>query len=122
MVNVHEWYNTIIVEGEDGKSYEKYTRTDAKLNKDFASINSSVNLINNVITRQKIGGDGYDKDNYVFMNNSTEEERKDRVKLNYEFLETMVSKTDWDGSSDYTAPDLTNAKKAITDGKAYVGE
>ena len=109
MVNVNEWYNTIIVEDEDGKSYEKYTRTDAKLNKDFASMNSSVNLINDIINGSR-------------KLNETSDNTKARVKLNYEYLETMVSKTDWDGSSDYTAPDLTDAKKAITDGKAYVGE
>jgi len=109
MVNINEWYNTSIVEGENGKTYEKYTRTDAKLNKDYASMNSSVDLINAIVDGSR-------------TLDETSETKKARVKSNYEYLEIMVSKTDWDGSSDYTAPDLTNAKKAITDGKTYVGE
>ena len=95
---------------------EDGTRKDAKLLKDYEKMVHSVQLINNVITRQKIGGNGSDKDNYVFMNNSTEEERKDRVSRNVAHLETMKAKTDWKGSEDWTDVD-----KAITDGKAYVG-
>ena len=73
-------------------------------------------IINTLITRQKIGGNGSDKDNYVFMNNSTEEYRKKRVENNVAHLETMKAKTDWKGNEDWTDVD-----KAITDGKAYVG-
>ena len=76
----------------------------------------SVQLINNVITRQKIGGNGSDKDNYVFMNNSTEEYRKKRVENNVAHLELLKARTDWKGDEDWT-----DIEKAITDGKTYFG-
>jgi len=95
---------------------EDGTRKDIKLTKDYKKMGYSVQLINNILTRQKIGGEGSDKDDYVFMNNSTEEERKDRVSRNVAHLETMKAKTDWKGNEDWTDVD-----KAITDGKAYVG-
>ena len=95
---------------------EDGTRTDAKLAKDYEKMGHSVETINSIITRKKIGGDGSDKDDYVFMNSSTDEDRKKRVEDNVAHLETMKAKTDWKGNEDWTDVD-----KAITDGKAYVG-
>ena len=95
---------------------EDGTRTDAKLTKDYTGMGHSVGTINSIITRQKRGGDGPDKDDYVFMNGSTEEYRKKRVENNVAHLELLKAKTDWKGNEDWTDVD-----KAITDGKAYVG-
>ena len=92
------------------------TRTDEEIKKDYDGMGYSAGTINSIINRAKIGGDGPKKDDYVFMNGSTEEERKDRVSRNVAHLETMKAKDDWKGNEDWTDID-----KAITDGKAYVG-
>ena len=116
MVNVHEWYNTSIVKGYDGKTYEKHTRTDAKLTLDYNDMQAITNLINEIIGDVKKGGDDFDKA-YLLHSGVSDAEKKARVKKNVACLKQMVDKTDWKGSEDMTA-----VNKAITDGTTYVGE
>ena len=73
------------------------TRTDEKRAIDYTAIGHSVQTINCMISH------------------SADEEKKECVSANVTLLEQMVAKTDW-GSED-----MTDANKAITDGKAYVG-
>ena len=100
----------------DDRHNEDGTRTDATVTKDYEKMGHTVVTINRIITREKRGGNMPDKDDYVFMNGSTEQERKDRVNRNVVHLERMRALTDWKGNEDWTDVD-----KAITDGKAYVG-
>tara|TARA_B100001094_G_C17887746_1_gene650093 strand:+ start:519 stop:758 length:240 start_codon:yes stop_codon:yes gene_type:complete len=78
------------------------TRSSDDKTRDYSTMGDSITLINAII-----GGSS--------MSDSSTEEKKNRVRRNYEHLEIMVAKSDW-GSEDMTA-----SNKAITDGKAYVG-
>jgi hypothetical protein len=94
---------------------EDGTRTDEKLAIDYVAIGHGVEVINSIVQAKKVGGNGPDKDMLCIMNNETDDHKKEIVSINVTLLEQMVAKTDW-GSED-----MTDANKAITDGKAYVG-
>ena len=77
-------------------------RTSEQKELDYKSMNDSTSVINSIIDGSK-------------FSKRSSEEKKERVKKNYVFLEQLVALDDW-GSEDMTA-----SNKAIIDGKAYVG-
>ena len=77
-------------------------RTSEQKELDYKSMNDSTSVINSIINGSK-------------FSKRSSEEKKERVKKNYVFLEQLVALDDW-GSEDMTA-----FNKAIIDGKAYVG-
>ena len=85
-------------------------------------MNESVYTINCIINEEKIEavkdseGKIIEEEKYIISNDSTDDEKKERVNKNVSFLEAMLSLKDWKGSEDWT-----NVNKAITDGKTYVG-
>ncbi|MDB4301061.1 hypothetical protein N9926_01130 [Flavobacteriaceae bacterium] len=95
---------------------EDGTRTDAALAKDYAGMGDVIELINCVINSTKVGGDGPFKDNLKYPEFETDEEKKAAVLRNVQHLEISIAYPDWKGDEDFT-----DANKAITDGKAYIG-
>ncbi len=98
------------------------TRSDDKISSDINNMNESVYTINCIINEEKIEavkdseGKIIEEEKYIISNDSTDDEKKERVNKNVSFLEAMLSLKDWKGSEDWT-----NVNKAITDGKTYVG-
>ena len=90
---------------------EDGTRTDLKLAVDYKAMGDSQDLIDSIVSGKKnaLG-------ELMVMSRESEDAKKNRVQINYGYLESMRAKTDWKGNEDWTAID-----KAITDGKAYVG-
>ena len=107
-------------------------RSDTKISSDLNVMNNSVYTINCIINGEKtevikdsaVISDGVtiipekvvQEAKLKISNDSTDNEKKERVSKNVLFLEAMLSLTDWKGNEDWT-----NVNKAITDGKAYVG-
>ena len=87
------------------------TRTDAEIAQNYKAMGDSVDLIQSIVTAKK-GADG----KLMVMQDATDAEKKERVKINVGYIEYMKALTDWKGNEDWTDVD-----KAITDGKAYVG-
>ena len=108
------------------------TRSNDKISSDINLMNNSLYTINCIINGEKtevikdsaVISDGVtiipekvvQEAKLKISNDSTDNEKKERVNKNVSFLEAMLSLTDWKGSEDWT-----NVNKAITDGKAYVG-
>ena len=107
-------------------------RSDTKISSDLNVMNNSVYTINCIINGEKtevikdsaVISDGVtiipekvvQEAKLKISNDSTDNEKKERVSKNVLFLEAMLSLTDWKGNEDWTDVD-----KAITDGKAYIG-
>ena len=87
------------------------TRTDAEIAQNYKAMGDSVDLIQSIVTAKK-DADG----RLMIMQDATDAEKKERVKINVGYIEYMKALTDWKGNEDWTDVD-----KAITDGKAYVG-
>ena len=87
------------------------TRSDVQIAKDYKAMGDSVDVIQSIVTAKK-NADG----ELMVMQNATDAEKKERVKINVGYIEYMKALTDWKGNEDWTDVD-----KAITDGKAYVG-
>tara|TARA_Y100000401_G_scaffold86425_1_gene71759 strand:- start:21 stop:311 length:291 start_codon:yes stop_codon:yes gene_type:complete len=90
---------------------EDGTRTDLKLAVDYKAMGDSQDLIDSIVSGKKnaLG-------ELMVMSRESDDAKKNRVQINYGYLEFMRAKTDWKGNEDWTAID-----KAIKDGKAYVG-
>tara|TARA_R100000544_G_C2218061_1_gene55762 strand:- start:61 stop:342 length:282 start_codon:yes stop_codon:yes gene_type:complete len=88
---LREWYN------EDG------TRTAKCLAKDVVAMSQIVTAIT-----QTISGN--------INTEYSEEQKKSIVFDHYTGLENFLGYSDWNGNEDFT-----DANKAVTDGKAYVG-
>ena len=97
-------------------------RSDTKISSDLNVMNNSVYTINCIINGEKTEavkdseGKIIEEAKLKINNDSTDNEKKERVNKNVLFLEAMLSLTDWKGNEDWTDVD-----KAITDGKAYIG-
>ena len=87
------------------------TRTDAEIAQNYKAMGDSVDLIQSIVTAKK-----NDQGELMVMQDATDAEKKERVKINVGYIEYMKALTDWKGNEDWTDVD-----KAITDGKAYVG-
>ena len=87
------------------------TRTDEQIAQNYKAMGDSVDLIQSIVTAKK-NADG----ELMVMQDATDAEKKERVKINVGYIEYMKALTDWKGNEDWTDVD-----KAITDGKAYVG-
>ena len=87
------------------------TRTDEQIAQNYKAMGDSVDLIQSIVTAKK-DADG----KLMVMQDATDAEKKERVKINVGYIEYMKALTDWKGNEDWTDVD-----KAITDGKAYVG-
>lgn len=91
-------------------------RTDDELTIDYAAMGDVIELINCVINSTKVGGDGPFKDHLKYTEFETDEEKKAAVLRNVQHLELSLAYKDWKGNEDFT-----DAKKAITDGKTFIG-
>ncbi len=87
------------------------TRTDAEIAQNYKAMGDSVDLIQSIVTAKK-----NENGELMIMQDATDAEKKERVKINVGYIEYMKALTDWKGNEDWTDVD-----KAITDGKAYVG-
>ena len=87
------------------------TRTDEQIAQNYKAMGDSVDLIQSIVTAKK-----NDQGELMVMQDATDAEKKERVKINVGYIEYMKALTDWKGNEDWTDVD-----KAITDGKAYVG-
>ena len=91
-------------------------RTDDELARDYAAMGDVIELINCVINSTKVGGDGPFKDHLKYTEFETDNEKKAAVLRNVQHLEMSIAYSDWKGDENFT-----DANKAITDGKAYIG-
>ena len=87
------------------------TRTDEQIAQNYKAMGDSVDLIQSIVTAKK-NADG----KLMIMQDATDAEKKEKVKINVGYIEYMKALTVWKGNEEWTDVD-----KAITDGKAYVG-